>query len=462
MKKNSSIVVIVIFLHIIFNGCSRNTITQNNTITKKDSSKIELKWIGQWKGREGKEKYVRDIAREFEFLNQNIGVKVKFSQEFVQENKSYHEVLSDMYVESIKSGQMPWDIVLMDRLMYSNVAAKLKNQNWGKEYLENLEVYDWFKESHKQFIFTESIYRESTGNMITGPVIEGMYLSLFYNQKVAEKIGLKIKATGMTINDLYDYCEKVDQYNKTTPQKITLFYVNKEQSAKFDNIFNSLIISELDQLSSSSNKAESMRVLKKALDVMEKLSKLNPTKMYSEEISGQDYILNEKALFMINSSIIYNKWQFEDKKKVLNMIPTELPVFEKRGKAYIGRYQAVFAIFKNAPNKEYAIKLMKYMCENDQVEKWLALTKSPTGLKSLINSSDFGMDNIDLFNKQIDKDFGKNIVKDKFSKNNKTDKVTSEFLFGERYAEIDIPIADVIAGKKTANEAYEYVKRQFR
>jgi len=87
-----------------------------------------------------------------------------------------------------------------------------------------------------------------------------------------------------------------------------------------------------------------------------------------------------------------------------------LPIFEHDSKYYPGFFQGVFGVMKNSPNVDNAIKLMKYMCSESVAKRWSIYTKTPTGIKTKINSSDFDQNDYDKFYNYINKKYPKTLM----------------------------------------------------
>ncbi|NJK87329.1 MAG: hypothetical protein HC906_16440 [Bacteroidales bacterium] len=69
----------------------------------------------------------------------------------------------------------------------------------------DFSMIDGFNTSHKPFISTDPSYKNLTGGMLIGPMIEGYYIVMWYNSALASKMGLNIKTTGMTFDDFLSY-----------------------------------------------------------------------------------------------------------------------------------------------------------------------------------------------------------------------------------------------------------------
>jgi spermidine/putrescine-binding protein len=75
----------------------------------------------------------------------------------------------------------------------------------------------------------------------------------------------------------------------------------------------------------------------------------------------------------------------------------------------LGGYLSTFAVLKNSPNVDNAIKLMLFWCRPDIEEKWVRYTKNPTGLIGNMTNSEFGGDIYEKFQSSIIKKYGSNI-----------------------------------------------------
>ncbi|NJK98202.1 MAG: hypothetical protein HC905_27765 [Bacteroidales bacterium] len=201
-----------------------------------------LNWMGHWKARWGKEQMVKQMGRDFELQNQHVKVNMQFPQD-IYNGEGYSGPLADSAVKMIQTNKYSWDIIFLDVLNYNNISSRLKDPEWAKKYLVNFEEFDWFRESHKSFIFENPQYRNMTGGQIIGPVIEGIYIPLWYNKNVTDKLGLSIKSENMTFDDFKGYIKAGFEYNKTAAKKITL--ISTENQNNLGTLFSNLIISEL-------------------------------------------------------------------------------------------------------------------------------------------------------------------------------------------------------------------------
>jgi ABC-type glycerol-3-phosphate transport system substrate-binding protein len=433
-------------------ACSEQTsdkqVRENAVGLKKDA--VQIDWMSTWTYRKSKRTLVENAARDFELLNQEVRVNLKFSEEIWPNFDKNRQPLIHIH-EMIQTGKTDWDIVNLDKFIYNALKDSFKDERWPLKYLVNFEEFDWFRESHKDAIINDKKFRESWGGMLPGPMIEGYYHGLWYNKAVADQIGLKIKPFGMTFDDLLGYFQKAYEYNKTASQKVNILSEVTPSKTKTD-LFNSLVISALgDADTAKVSINQSLAALKRTLIAFEKLSQYHPLEVFTEVNPDIDPVLDGKTLFGIFPSTFYNIMEATDKEKLKNMYPAELPVFEKPGMFYIGSYQSVWAVFKNAPHREEAIQLIKYLCSRDVAERWVSSTKNPTALKLRIDATDFNQDEIDRFNNEIGRKYeGKLAIYD-----------ISKVLFGSK-SKVKIDGLPVLRGRVSAEEYYNEIVRQVR
>jgi ABC-type glycerol-3-phosphate transport system substrate-binding protein len=446
-RKLTGIFIILNFLV----GCNMHKNQSNNKLHATTNKQIQLNWIGNWKDRESKKKLLLNAVREFELLNQDINVNLKF-QEDVCNCSNYKKAINDTIEQMIMSGKINWDIVILTQGMYADIGNDFKDPEWGKKHLVNFEEFDWFREAHKSFIFEVPQYRKDLHGIFAGPLIEGRYYSLWYNNNLAKKIGIEIKSIGMTFEDFKGYVKKAFEYNQSRSEKIQIFHDNSNYSP-IPDLFNSLVLSALESADTSSiNISKSLNALKKALKACESLAVFNP--FSNPELihdSKSDPMLDEKTLFSVTLSSTYNMWENVDKIKAQNMLPAELPVFEKPSMILHGSFQSLWAVLKNSPHRIEAIKFIQYMCSNDIAEKWISSTKNPSGLNAKINASDLAQDEIGKFNAAIEKKYGNNISNFNIVK----------ILFGPK-ASFTIDATPVVKGTLTADEYYNQIVKQIK
>jgi ABC-type glycerol-3-phosphate transport system substrate-binding protein len=143
-----------------------------------------------------------------------------------------------------------------------------------------------------------------------------------------------------------------------------------------------------------------------------------------------------------------------DETKTSKMIPAELPVFQEV-EHYIGGFLPTFAVMKNSPHREDAIKLLMYWSQPKIAEKWVEYTKTPTGLKGNLSTADLAGDRVEQFQAEIGKKYGGNIhFNDSMG-----------YVFGPHVALVNFlqnPLINLLDGKMTAQEAYEALLKEAR
>ncbi|PIE82007.1 MAG: hypothetical protein CSA11_02520 [Chloroflexi bacterium] len=412
--------------------------------------KTPLNWMGHWYGEDKRETLVRDVAQEFAFRNQDIDITLKFSAEIVGERS---KVLTAAYIANmIQTGKIEWDIVWMDDQIYQMVGETLKDPNWGEKYLVNIEEVPGFAQSQKSFIIDDPTYRKQTGGILVGPYLEGYYYTLYYNADLAEKIGVKIKAENMTFDDLLGYVQAVDTYNQANGTHIATFYEAADWTS-LEILFQNLFKSELGDFETAREEIvspEKQAALLKTLQAFEQLGQYHPlieSHAENDWFMTRNLVLEDKALFYINGTWMYSHWQGIDEDKTFKMIPVELPVFQEVD-YYLGGYIPTWAIMKDAPHREAAIKLMMYWSTPEVAEKWVRYTKNPTGIKGNVASAATGADVFDQFQATMAEKYGGNVH---YAAN-------AGYIFGTMNSqlrpELEAGLRALLTGQATAQEIY--------
>jgi ABC-type glycerol-3-phosphate transport system substrate-binding protein len=161
-------------------------------------------------------------------------------------------------------------------------------------------------------------------------------------------------------------------------------------------------------------------------------------------------IIHPNSLLYINASWIYNDWENIDKDKLLNMHPAELPTFDSRGICYNVGYQASLAVLKNAPNRDNAIKLMKYLTRSDVSEKWVG--KSPTAIKGNLTSVNLGREQFENFEYTMNLKYGTHLLA----------AYDNRYILGIKNKDVKIPFIEILEKKLTASKAIQNFKRQIK
>ncbi len=452
------IVIFSILLLILSSGCineEKPTIEKRTDVNATSSlgPDKEVNWMGHWISEYGRETLVQEVAQDFELINPDIDVNLKYPPQIMGYRSP--EETGKFIADMIKTGNIDWDVVWLNHFIYQYTAEQLDDPNWGEKHLVNFEDVEGFKQTQKSFIIDDPIYREQTGGILVGPYVEGYYMAIYYNKDVAEKMGIEIKQYDMTFEDLLGYVKAVDEYNNKHNTNIAAFY----ESANWITmkiLFQNLFKSELENFSNAKEEAgsdEKNRAVLKTFQAFEQLGKYNPLiDSYKDNIFYQSrhLVLNDECLFFVNGIWMYGHWMGIDEEKTKKMIPCELPVFQQVD-YYLGGYIPTWAVMKDAPNREEGIRLLMFWSTPLVAEKWVRYAKAPTGLVGHLSTSDQADDVFEQFQAAITDRYGGNVH---YSAN-------SGYIFGEenRLLQDDLneKIIRLLDGEITAEQAYEEI-----
>ena len=458
--KSKLVLLVLLILFLI--GCADN---DELTVKKRDDFKgtskqtaKRLNWMGHWMHEHDREILVKEVAQNFELMNPDIKVNLKSSRQIMRSRGP--EIAGKFLADMIKSGNIEWDVVRMNQFIYQHVAEQLGDLNWGKKYLVNFEEVDGFNQTQKSFIIDDPVYRKQTGGILVGPYIEGYYMAIFYNKNVAEKMGIEIKQYNMTFEDLLGYIKTVEEYNNKHNTNIAALY----ESANWITmkvLFQHLFKSELENFSKSKEEAgsdEKNKALLKIFLAFEQLGKYNPLiDSYKDNIfyKTRHLVLNDECLFFVNGIWMYNHWMGIDEENTKKMIPAELPVFRKVNH-YSGSFIPTWAVMKNVPNREEAIKLLMFWSRPQVAERWVRYAKAPTGVAGNISPSDIGNDPFDQFLIKITDKYGSNIH---YSDN-------AGYILGEKnqllQQHINKKLLQLLDGNITAQQACDEIMKEVK
>jgi len=149
---------------------------------------------------------------------------------------------------------------------------------------------------------------------------------------------------------------------------------------------------------------------------------------------------------------MYNIWEAESPEKTMNCYPNEFPTFNEVS-IYPGAYQIMWAVLKNSPNRDEAVKFLLAMNTPDIAEMWVQYTKCPTGIKGNITDVSFGSDQFEGFSSYIQSHYGKNTYR--FSE------VVSRYIIGNS-ENLSTHYRDVMQGKMSADEAMKLIRKSLR
>jgi ABC-type glycerol-3-phosphate transport system substrate-binding protein len=439
---------IALFVLIACNKEAGNDI-QKNVFHSNPNGQIKIRWLAQWFGEGKKETLIREIAREFSFLNQDCDVVIEFPYQMTKTDptRSTFLLTTDSIIKMIASNTWPYDLMLCDAYLYQRIGDSIKDRNWGSIYLENFIHEPWFIDAHKDGLFKTGLYTDVFGGIAPGAYIEGVWDLLYVSSETENKLGIKVKAHDMNMDDFKEYAKLVYTYNQNHSDKITFFSLQRNG---IDFMFNHLVMSTL-QKEFAANNEEAFVALAKTYEKIEALVPYSPLEQ-NVTFANERELRQDKILFSYNPSWISLLWQASNPEGEKKMIPCELPsVTDTKAYAYPGRYNAVFVIPKNAKNKDLAIKLMKFISSQETAEKWLKYSKCPTGLKNKISYNEFGSDEFNEFARHINQKY-----------QDRLDEVSLPKTLFNTDKLINFNARQVMLGQMTAFDALNSVKLQLK
>ncbi|MFC1488513.1 extracellular solute-binding protein [Thermodesulfobacteriota bacterium] len=463
--KTERIVVVFLFICILITGYTEEVTPQPyqfetkqtygqklpSSLVPKEQAQRQVNWMGHWLYEDLRETLVREVAKAFRFENFDIKLNLKFPQDImgVRSKPLVAKYIADM----IRSNNIEWDVIWLDDNIYSLVAEELNDPVWGKKYLVDFEKVPGFKDTQKKFIIDDPVYRNQTGGIIVGPYIEGYLYAIWYNKNVAKRLGLKVKERGMTFDDLLGYLHVVYDYNNKNDTPISAFYEAKDWLT-LEMLFQSLVKSKIknfDEAISEFSSPNKQAALFEGFKAFEKLGRYNPLiPSHNENIwfDTRHLVLENKALFYVGGTWMYSHWRGIDKKKLKNMVPAELPVFQEVDHS-LGGYIPTWAVMKDSPNREAAISFLMWWIRPQIAEKWVRYTKNPTGLQGNLDSAILGSNLYEIYQADITQKYGSRL-------HYSADAV---YLLGKNNGhlkfEINKKLRMLLTGQITAQQAYK-------
>lgn len=416
-----------------------------------DLNQVTVNWLTRWKDEHLRETLIHEIVNEFEFENPNIDVNYSFFQDV---GLNSDPDIAKKIVEMIQSDNYTWDIIIANTGTYGDVAELLNDSDWGEKYLVDFMEIEGFQDTQKSFIIDN--YLDEYGGILVGPYIEGFYIMLWYNTDLAEQMGIEIKQYNMTFEDLVSYAQAVHEYNELHGSNIATFYESNSDWRTTEYMFGHLFKSAVGNFSTVKNESFSPiknQSLLRTFQAMEELSQYDPLLPGHDSRAWYDtrnMSFDGTVLFTVNGAWMYNHWMDMDENKTYKMMPVELPTFQQVN-FYMGSYIPQFAVLKNAPHKDTAIELMKFISTPEIAEKWIRYTKAPTGIKGHLSTSDVADDQFERFQQVINQKYDGNLH---FSDN-------AAYMLGAENILLDSLVdelmIDVLDGEITAEEAHRIV-----
>ena len=365
----------------------------------------QLNWIGHWKGEGKRGELLEEVKKEFEFLYPDVQVNLLYNRDLTTEGDSYKWKSAHSIVEMIKTGNIKWDVVYLDLIVYNYVAELLDDPLWGMKHLVDFSTLPAFTTTQKAFIFTDPYYKEQTGGLLVGPYIEGYFFFFCENKELAKKTGINMRKRHMTVDNLLLYAKQLSEYNEKNNTSTPLIWLgawNRLESLFF-NIFRSHFDDPQAAIEQSFNK-EKEKAFLETLIVFEKLSQYQPIINDNWKSIGWDGLktgfLEGKGLLITGGSFMYNNFKMYGPEKFTIVRPVEYPVV-KKSQGLVGNYTTAFAVMKNSPHKKAAIDLLMLWSEPKIAEKWVSYTRNPTGIKGHLNEPAFKATNEEEFSQFV-------------------------------------------------------------
>jgi ABC-type glycerol-3-phosphate transport system substrate-binding protein len=448
-KSRFIVNIVGFFAFLMFWSCTSNVATNKEKGIKEipvSVSKKEVNWVGHWLHEGDREKLLHEIANEYEFLNQDVKINMKFPEDLYAPTDAAEE---DFIISQMKMPVAEWDVIRLKE-HYNPIARKLNDPLWGPKYLVDFTKVPGFLESHGSFISSNTT-KSRAGGIIVGPYNEGQLWALFVNLNVAKRMGIEVKQYGMTFDDFLGYIKAAYAYNQSHSYIAPIFedqgWISME--ALFKELFYSLIDTYEEAIDTRVT-PKKIVALQKCYEALGELAKYKPiirTRSKIQWSRDNDYPLKDSCLFMVNGTWMYNIWKLKGANKMSNVLPCELPVF-RPSDSYIGGYASNFAVLKNGPHVEAAIKLMMYWCTPHVAEKWVRYTKSPSGVKGNLTSTAFGIDPYESYMYTMENKYGAK----------KFPQAENQYMLGEKNL-TSIKVIEVLEGKVSPEQAFEDVKR---
>lgn len=443
--------LITIILMIVSCGFNKklNTIESTSVKNQEIKKNIELKQLNMMgasllNGSNGE--IFKDAFRSFEFQNQEIQLNINSSAEVY--DSFYDENSKENFIaENVTSINPHWDIINIES-DFNYISTYLNDNNWAKNTLVDFSQIPEFRANTKPEILNEQ-YKNEWGGIIPGPAIKGEYFCLYYNKTIAEEIGIKIKSKNMSLNDFTSYIYALSKFNDKNPQsKYKPFFetFNENKTSIFSmQLFASLFTDTENFLKEHFNENK----LSKWFEVLLTLEDLSAYNLIDANNSSfNELFLDNNYLFYVASSSDYCKLD----KSTSPYYLAELPGINS-SIIYPLHYSVTWAVPKNAPNKEEAIKFLLHLNSSEIGEQWVNNTMCPTGINCNSTKSDF--------ENNFQQDFSM-YLSSKFKNHSYKTKNNNAYIFGSNLSNVNSYEIDVLSGKMTASEAQNKILNEIK
>lgn len=360
-----------------------------------EDGKPLLRYLGSWSDEPKKKAFESNLLQEFDFVNPDLDVQHE-PLEKISEFKR-----AAIIAEMILTSNYCWDVVWVTPKIRSEVKKLIQCGDWIEEYCVTFEKDTPLYQAHLPALI------EKTKRPLHGPRIDGRFYVSWYNHALAAELGLSVDGVILTFDEILRQAKRVYEYNQTSDNPIiTILDFSSASSSR--KLFKSLLLSRLaDQEGRVPDVMEQEakdRILLECLQAFEELGKyevLNSNHALLRRRAEGYKMLNKRALFMFDSTEIYPRlMKSTDTNLLKNFTLLDSPSFGPVNYA-TGFYRTPWIIFKHAPNRKEAIRLMEYWSRPEVSRAWVRQTHCPTGLRGDLFDPVFGDDPLGSYQERI-------------------------------------------------------------
>lgn len=353
---------------------------------------IRLNWIGHWKGEDLRERLVREIKRDYEFLHPEVSVNLVFDADLPGDAPDHKRRSALAIVDMITTGKIDWDVVYLDHGVFEHVTERLGDPAWAAKHLVDFSQVPGFLASQEDFIAADPRYKARTGGIFTGPYTESYLFGLWYNRNVAERTGVPVKERDMSFDDLVACAERLQRYNREHGTSIPLIKLSayNRLDALFEGLFRSQFESFEAGVAPVFTEAKA-RALLRTLEAFERLSRFPPVvnrgwRNLTIEDWRREMVVDDDALFIVGGTFMYSHFRGVDTTRAEKMRPVEDPALGP-AKVLVGDYTPVFAVMRNSPRRDIAIDFLMSWATPKNAERWVRYTKNLTGVRGYLSDA---------------------------------------------------------------------------
>ncbi len=445
--------IILVTILLIF-SCEHEKVGENIVYKSKNVAPNQLRFIGHWLDEGEKEKLLLETINEFEFTHQDVKITVDYLEKMSQQKLI--DVNFDIYIaKQIISENPDFDILRVNNAFWS-INKYIPDKDYMRKYLVDFSEIDEFRANTRPELLTDKV-KAQYGGIIPGPFIDGYNWPLWCNTALAAKIGINVKQFDMSFEDFLTYVAAVNDYNKQHSDSIVPIF-EAGNFATTHTLAEMLFFSEIandDEIKDVNYSTKKINAWSKVAKDLERLATYKPLPKNWRKLVWTDHMnspIENKCLFFINGSWMYNIWLKKDSSQIKKMMPCELPVY-KTAPLCFGGYNMTWVVPKKAKNRDNAVKFLLYMNSPEFAEKWTRYTKSPSGINGKLTTLNFGADKFENFQVMTDKKY----------QGKKIDLLWgSAFCFGNINSNVNNLSVEIISGEITAEKAISTIKSQLK